>query len=177
MRTCWPRAAWLVLAVGCGDGPQITDGDGGSACLPACFTAALETCQPAGACTLEGESPMAGTFTGRICFANGVKTRISGQMSGTENSSRVEVEQNGSLCRSIESRESAASISFVVKDPGGQTAVTATITSFPGMTITCAGGASVEVDRRTDCGRRALGLLSGQGTTNAPASCTAGACK
>jgi hypothetical protein len=184
-------AAFAACLQGCG---KQSDAAGGAAdartapqqpftpsfeCLPDCFRKALESCQPTGTCVGQG-TPMGrpgvnGSLEAWFCFENGVRTHVNARTMGGETIDQIEMAQDGVPCRSIESRAGPAGLVSTVRNPAGAVVATVTITSFPEMTVSCDLTDRV-IDRQTDCGRTALGLVSGLGLQT-PDSCKLGACK
>jgi hypothetical protein len=183
-------AGMVVLVLGaCGDmdkvpAMSVAGGDAGAeadtpvdfSCLPDCYRQAFETCQPAGACAAE-VAP--GSSVARtedwICFENGVRTHLVGTMDGGSLSSTTDISTSTGACRRLEVMEGTTGGFFQMKDGNGVVLATATMTSYPGITIAC-GNMEKQLDRTTACGRAALLELSAAGTADMLAHCTQGSC-
>jgi hypothetical protein len=157
------RAKQLLLAAllaGAGWSCDDAEADRGrsatAACVPSCLRRAMESCQPQGSCVGEA-SPDSSATSGQVwlCFANGVRLHMI--RSSVESTTQV-VEENGKLCRTIESTEGAEGGRFIIKNAEGEQVAALWYSSFPDLTISCE-GAEHKLDRTSDCGRAALLLL------------------
>jgi hypothetical protein len=165
-------AALLAGAGWSCDAKEKDPGSPATACVPECLRRATESCQPQGGCVGEA-SPGSNASAGEVwvCFANGV--RLHTTRSSVGNTTKV-VEENGSLCRTIESSEGAEGGSFTIKNAWSEQVAILQYSSFPDMTVTC-GGAEHKLDRTSDCGRAALLLLAPE--LSMLRSCAPGSCK
>ena len=164
---------------------SVPAGDAGSdvnnvidfSCLPDCYRQAFETCQPAGACMTDVApgSSMA-RIEDWICFANGVHTHLVETMAGGSLSSTTEISTSAGMCGRLEIMEGPSGAFFTMKDGNGVVLATATMTSYPGITIAC-GNMEQRLDRTTPCGKSAvLELAAATGTADMLAHCTVGSC-
>lgn len=160
---------------GTGGAPATTEVD--VSCLPECYRNAFETCQPAGACTIQVDpNASAARVESWMCFENAVTSHLIGTMDADGNiANSTELSTSAGPCRRLEVMQSAAGAFFTMKDGNGVILATATMTSYPGITIAC-GDTELQLDRNTPCGRAALSELSKPGTAEMVARCSPGAC-
>jgi hypothetical protein len=165
-------AAW-VLGVGSACGQNPDEPLAPATCPLECLSVALEACQPRGACVGEtAGSPSSDNFVVRTCFENGVKLHMTRTRAAEVFNYTKVVEQDGRLCRTIETEEGPSGSFVTVKDSNGEIAATIRITSFPRMTVLC-GGTEYELDKTTACGRESLVRLAPE---MAMMSCVPGSC-
>ena len=165
-----------AMSAASGDGGAEAETEVDSSCLPDCYRQAFETCQPAGGCTAEVDP---GSSVARtedwICFENGVRTHLVATMEGGSLSSTTDIGTSTGACRRLEAMEGTTGGFFTMKDGNGVVLATATVTSYPGITIAC-GNMEQQLDRTTPCGRAALLELSAAGTADTLAQCALGSC-
>jgi hypothetical protein len=187
-----PLACAALILSACGGGDRPRTGSGGPSgtggapattevdlsCLPDCYRNAFETCQPEGACTVEvAPNPSAARVESWMCFNNAVTSHMIGTMDPAGNiANTTELSTPAGPCRRFEIMESAAGAFYTMKDGSGAILATATITSYPGMTIACANNTEVELDRNTPCGKAALTELNRPTQAALKAPCSLGAC-